>query len=74
MGETLLAFVSIDRGADIADADSAVDVTWTLEVGAKNARRSHVEKGAVTGDAASTTNTHAQEARIMMNARLRSRR
>ena len=72
MGETLFAFASIDRGADIAD--TAVDITWRLDVGAKNARRSHVENGAVTGDAASTTNTHAQVARIMMNARFRSRR
>jgi hypothetical protein len=66
IGETLFASLSMDMGADIAAAEGTADATWTLEVGAKNARRSHVENGAVTGDAANTTNTHAQVVRIMM--------
>jgi len=72
IGETLFASASNETGVDMA-ADGNVDATCTLEVGARKARRSHVENGAVTGDAANTTNTHAQTVRIMMR-RFGSRR
>jgi hypothetical protein len=47
------------------EANRATATHWMLAVFTANNRRSHVENGAVTGDAARSNKTHAQAVRIM---------
>jgi hypothetical protein len=71
-GDTPWASASIDPGAlSAADGDMVVP---TMGLGVKNARRSHVENGDVTGDAANTTKTHAQTVLIIEKERRLVRR
>ena len=64
----ILAVVQEDASLSVAeiDANLATAVDWMLAVSTANNRRSHVENGAVTGDAASRTNIHAQALRIII--------
>jgi hypothetical protein len=66
-GDTPSASTSLESGA--VSAVPGETVVAPMGVGVKNARRSHVENGAVTGDAANTTKTHAQAVLIIEKER-----